>query len=111
RTGGRVVFTYLQNKSAAEEITNNETIIGLPVDVTRFDQAKELVKQVKERFGRIDILVNNAGITRDKLIDLMSDKDWVDVFNTNLTGEFYLTKSVTGVLLRQHTNSYLRFKS
>src|SRR5437899_3769351 len=53
RTGARVVFTYLQNKSAADEITNNDTIIGLPVDVTRFDQAKELVKQVKERFGRI----------------------------------------------------------
>ena len=111
RTGARVVFTYLQNQSAADEITNNNTIIGLPVDVTRFDQAKELVKQVKERFGRIDILVNNAGITRDKLIALMSEKDWDDVLNTNLKGVFNLTKPVIGVMLRQRSGSILNITS
>src|SRR5256712_13111318 len=111
RTGARVVFTYLQNKSAADEITNNDTIIGLPVDVTRFDQAKELVKQVKERFGRIDILVNNAGITRDKLLALMSEKDWDDVLDTNLKGVFNLTKPVVGVMLRQKSGSILNITS
>src|SRR2546430_14733114 len=111
RGGARVVFTYLQNKSAAEEITNNDTVIGLQVDVTRFDQAKELVKQVKERFGRIDILVNNAGITRDKLIALMSEKDWDDVLNTNLKGVFNLTKPVIGVMLRQRSGSILNITS
>src|SRR5437879_12745355 len=111
RTGARVVFTYLQNKSAADEITNNDTIIGLPVDVTRFDQAKELVKQVKERFGRIDILVNNAGITRDKLIALMSEKDWDDVLDTNLKGVFNVTKPVIGVMLRQRSGTILNVTS
>src|SRR5438874_128930 len=111
RTGARVVFTYLQNQSAADEITNNNTIIGLPVDVTRFDQAKELVKQVKERFGRIDILVNNSGITRDKLIALMSEKDWDDVLSTNLKGVFNLTKPVIGVMLRQRSGAILNITS
>jgi len=106
-----VVFTYLENKSAADEITNNDTIVGLQVDVTRFDQAKELVKQVKERFGRIDILVNNAGITRDKLIALMSEKDWDDVLDTNLKGVFNLTKPVIGVMLRQRSGSILNITS
>src|SRR5437773_8394139 len=111
RTGARVVFTYLENKSAADEITNNETIDGLQVEVTRFDQAKELVKQVKERYGRIDILVNNAGITRDKLIALMSEKDWDDVLDTNLKGVFNLTKPVIGVMLRQKSGSILNITS
>src|SRR5213596_987611 len=111
RTGARVVFTYLQNKSAADEITNNDTIIGLQVDVTRFDQAKELVKQVKERYGRIDILVNNAGITRDKLIALMGEKDWDDVLDTNLKGVFNLTKPVIGVMLRQRSGTILNVTS
>src|SRR6266705_2105078 len=111
RTGARVVFTYLQNKSAADEITNNDTIIGFQVDVGRFDQAKELVKQVKERFGRIDILVNNAGITRDKLIALMSEKDWDDVLDTNLKGVFNVTKPVIGVMLRQRSGTILNVTS
>src|SRR5206468_3128763 len=111
RTGARVVFTYLENKSAADEITNNDTIVGLQVDVTRFDQAKELVKQVKERFGRIDILVNNAGITRDKLLALMSEKDWDDVLDTNLKGVFNLTKPVVGIMLRQKSGTILNITS
>ena len=109
--GARVVFTYLQNKSAADELINNETVIGFQVDVGRFDQAKDLVKQVKERFGRIDILVNNAGITRDKLVALMSEKDWDDVLDTNLKGVFNLTKPVVGIMLRQKSGSILNISS
>ena len=111
RGGAQVVFTYLQNKAAADEITNNDTIVGFQVDVARFDQAKEFVKQVKERFGRVDILVNNAGITRDKLVALMSEKDWDDVLDTNLKGLFNLTKPVVGVMLRQRSGNILNITS
>jgi 3-oxoacyl-[acyl-carrier protein] reductase len=111
RDGARVVFTYAQNKNLAEEIANGETIIGVQADVTSFDQAKDLVKQVKERFGRIDILVNNAGITRDKLLAMMSEKDWDDVIDTNLKGAFNLTKHVVGLMLRQKAGSILNITS
>src|SRR4026207_1220140 len=74
REGTKVAFTYVQNKTAADELAHGETIVAFQADVTNFDQAKDLVKQVKEKFGRIDILVNNAGITRDKLLLMMSEK-------------------------------------
>jgi 3-oxoacyl-[acyl-carrier protein] reductase len=111
REGANVAFTYMQNKSAADEIGNGDTIIGIQADVARFDQAKEVVKQVKERFGRIDILVNNAGITRDKLLAFMSEKDWDDVLATNLKGMFNLTKPVVGVMLRQKSGTILNITS
>src|SRR5258705_13740861 len=101
REGAKVAFTYVQNKALADEVSNGDTVIGFQADVTSFDQAKDLVKQVKERFGRIDILVNNAGITRDKLLALMTEKDWDDVMDTNLKGVFNLTKPVVGVMMRQ----------
>src|SRR5262249_54948007 len=109
--GAKVAFTYLQNTTHAQELANDETIVGFQADVTSFDRAKDLVKQVKERFGRIDILVNNAGITRDKLIALMSEKDWDDVLDTNLKGVFNLTKPVVGVMLRQKAGSILNITS
>jgi 3-oxoacyl-[acyl-carrier protein] reductase len=111
RDGAKVAFTYVQNKAAADEIANEDTVIGFQADVTNFEQAKGVVKQVKERFGRIDILVNNAGITRDKLIALMSEKDWDDVLNTNLKGAFNLTKPVVGVMLRQRSGTILNITS
>jgi 3-oxoacyl-[acyl-carrier protein] reductase len=111
REGAKVAFTYLQNSTQAEELAHGETIVGFQADVTSFDRAKDLVKQVKERFGRIDILVNNAGITRDKLVALMSEKDWDDVLDTNLKGSFNLTKHTVGIMLRQRSGSILNITS
>jgi len=111
REGAKVAFTYLQNATQAQELANDETIVGFQADVTSFDRAKDLVKQVKERFGRIDILVNNAGITRDKLVALMSEKDWDDVLDTNLKGSFNLTKHTVGIMLRQRSGSILNITS
>jgi 3-oxoacyl-[acyl-carrier protein] reductase len=111
REGAKVAFTYVHNKAAAAEIANNDTILAFQADVGNFEQSKSLVKQVKERFGRIDILVNNSGITRDKLIALMSERDWDDVLNTNLKGAFNLTKPVVGLMLRQRSGSILNITS
>ena len=111
REGAKVAFTYAQNKTLADEIANGDTIIGFQADVTSLDQAKNLVKQVKEKFGRVDILVNNAGITRDKLLALMSEKDWDDVIDTNLKGVFNLSKPVVGVMIRQKAGSILNITS
>jgi len=111
REGAKVAFTYAQNKALADEIANGENVIGFQADVASFDQAKELVKQVKERFGRIDILVNNAGITRDKLLAMMSEKDWDDVLDTNLKGAFNLSKFAVGVMLRQRSGKILNITS
>ena len=111
REGARVVFTDVQNKALADEIANGDTIVAFQADVASFEQAKNLVKQVKERFGRVDILVNNAGITRDKLVALMSEKDWDDVIDTNLKGAFNLTKPVVGLMIRQKSGAILNITS
>jgi 3-oxoacyl-[acyl-carrier protein] reductase len=111
REGANVAFTYAHNKAAADEIANDTTIIGVQADVTNLEQAKGLVKQVKEKFGRIDILINNAGITRDKLLAMMSEKDWDDVIDTNLKGVFNITKPTVGVMLRQRSGTILNITS
>lgn len=111
REGAKVAFTYIQNQALADEIANGETIVGFQADVANFDQAKSLVKQVKERFGRIDILVNNAGITRDKLLAFMRETDWDEVLNTNLKGTFNVTKHVVGTMIRQKSGTVLNITS
>ncbi|HTG75171.1 MAG TPA: 3-oxoacyl-[acyl-carrier-protein] reductase [Terriglobia bacterium] len=111
REGARVAFTYAQNKSLADELANGETVLGFQTDVTDFNQSKEFVKQVKEKWGAVDILVNNAGITRDKLAAMMSEKDWDDVLDTNLKGVFNVTKPVIGLMIRQRRGAILNITS
>jgi 3-oxoacyl-[acyl-carrier protein] reductase len=109
-SGAKVAFTYVQNKSLADEVAQNG-ILAYQTDVTSFEQAKELVKQVREKFGRIDILVNNAGITRDKLILRMSEKDWDDVIDTNLKGAFNLSKPAVAAMVSQRSGAILNITS
>ena len=111
REGAKVAFSYAQNKAMADEIADGENIIGFQADVTSLEQARDMVRQIKERFGRIDILINNAGITRDKLLAMMSEKDWDDVVDTNLKGVFNVTKPVVGVMLRQRAGTILNITS
>src|SRR5262245_54768896 len=111
RENAKVAFTYIQNKTLADEIANGDTVVGFQADLANFDQAKDLVKQVKERFGRIDILVNNAGITRDKLLAFMRESDWDQVLDTNLKGAFNVTKHVMSAMIRQKSGAILNITS
>lgn len=53
-----------------------------------------LPKAAAEAMGGVDILVNNAGITRDNLFMRMSDEEWAQVIEVNLTSSFRLCRAV-----------------
>lgn len=53
-----------------------------------------LPKKAAEAMGSVDILVNNAGITRDNLFMRMSDEEWAQVLDVNLTSSFRLARGV-----------------
>lgn len=55
---------------------------------------------VEEHQGPVEVLVANAGITRDTLIMRMSEEDWSEVIDTNLTGSFRVAKRASTKMLR-----------
>ena len=58
-----------------------------------------------------DILINNAGIARDNLLLRMSDEEWNDVLNTNLTGVFHLCKLFTKPMLKKRWGRVINISS
>lgn len=66
----------------------------LPCNLSDGDAVAELPKQAAAAMGSVDILVNNAGITRDNIFMRMSDEEWADVLNVNLTSTMKLCKGV-----------------
>ncbi len=67
---------------------------ALAVDVADGAAIAQASEALLKEFPTIDILVNNAGITRDGLLFRMSDADWTDVLNTNLTSCFHFSKLI-----------------
>jgi 3-oxoacyl-[acyl-carrier protein] reductase len=106
RRGADVAFNYAKSAEAAESLTKELEAMGVRVlatqcDVANTESAAEMVKQVKDVFGRIDFLINNAGITRDNLILRMKESDWDEVMDTNLKGAWNFSKAALRTMLRQ----------
>lgn len=66
----------------------------LPCDLSDGAAVDALPKRAVEAMGAVDVLVNNAGITRDQIFMRMSDDEWADVINVNLTSTMRLCKGV-----------------
>lgn len=105
--GAKVAVNYRTNEAAAQEVireiaSQGGEAIALQGDVKDADQARDLVKNTLEAFGRLDILVNNAGITKDTLLARMKESDWDLVIDTNLKGAYHCTKAALRPMLKQH---------
>lgn len=66
----------------------------LPCNLGDAAAVASLPKAAVAAMGSLDILVNNAGITRDNLFMRMSDEEWQQVVDVNLTANFRLSKAV-----------------
>ena len=77
----------------------NDKLTVAELDISDADSVENFKKTVDD-FGP-EILVNNAGITKDNIFLRMSDDEWLDVINTNLTGTFRVTKLVAKGMLKQ----------
>jgi 3-oxoacyl-[acyl-carrier protein] reductase len=75
--------------------------LSVVADVTDAESLDNAIAQVEAELGPIEVLVANAGITRDTLLLRMSDEDFEQVVNTNLTGVFRVLKRVTKSMLKQ----------
>ena len=79
-------------EKTASELGNVFFVVG---DIRNENNVQNVVKQTIEKFGRIDILVNNAGVfPQVKPLHEISDKEWNEVIDVNLTGQFRFTRAV-----------------
>ena len=114
--GAAVVINYHKSANEAAEIVSQINESGgraeaFQADVSKFDQAKELIKFAIETFEGLDILVNNAGITRDKLIMMMTEEDWDIVQDTNLKSTFNCSKAAVRYMMRKRYGRIINITS
>lgn len=73
---------------------------GMVLNVTDADSVTQLLEAITRDFGTVTVLVNNAGITKDNLLMRMSDEEWFDVVNTNLSSVYRLSKACLRGMLK-----------
>ncbi len=91
--GDKVAVTY----RSGEPPTG---VLAVRCDVTDGADVDRAFAEVEEAHGPVEVLVANAGITKDTLVLRMSDDEWSDVIETNLTGSFRVAKRAAKGMLR-----------
>ena len=104
--GATVIAVDIQPLTYAEE-----DVEFMQLNVTDVENCKSVFDAIIEKYGRIDILVNNAGITRDALIQKMTDEMWDLVVDINLKGVFNLTRLVGPVMMEKGYGSIINISS
>lgn len=95
---GATVIGTATTEAGAEKITARFKEKGLKgqgmmLNVTDVESVAKVMAAIKEAYGVPVILVNNAGITKDNLLMRMSEEEWFDVINTNLSAVYRLSKA------------------
>ena len=92
--GHRVAVTARSGEGPTGALT-------VKADVTDGGSLDTAIAEVEAALGPIEVVVANAGITRDMLLIRMSDDDFEDVINTNLSGVFRVVKRGIKSMMKQ----------
>ena len=100
--GANVVIAARREKEGLEAAADVEAAGGqglfVRTDVTKEAEAKSMVDQALERFGRLDFVFNNAGSGVNTPITDMTTAEWAQDIAVNLTGTFYGLKAQMKVM-------------
>lgn len=81
-------------RARADLAKRGARVLAVPCDVTERAQVNELVKVVRDHFGRIDVLVNNAGVIQVGPVEVMTVEDYEEAMLTHFWGPLYATLAV-----------------
>ncbi len=110
--GAKLIFTSSSNNKL-DELKNlyGDDHSYYLLDLSKKENLMNNVKDITEKNKDIDILINNAGITKDNLLLRMSEEQWQEVIDTNLSASFYIIKNVLPNMVKNRKGKILGITS
>ncbi len=81
------------------------------LDLADLKAIPQLISAITEEFGQIDILINNAGINQKKPFTEVTDEDFQQIIQTNLTSVFVISREVAKAVLQQKNGCIINISS
>lgn len=92
-------------KAAAALSSDSSRVLALESDVSSMASEAKAVKAATDHFGQLDVLIANAGVGHFASIEALTEQDWKDTIDTNLTGVFNSVKA--GIEPLKQTKGYI----
>jgi 3-oxoacyl-[acyl-carrier protein] reductase len=108
----KMVFACDMNASVMADLESTySNVRALELNVCDRSSIGVAIAKINAEFGHIDVLVNNAGITRDNLIDKMTEEEWDMVSDVNLKGVFNMTQAIAPIMIENGLGSIITMSS
>jgi 2-hydroxycyclohexanecarboxyl-CoA dehydrogenase len=115
KNGAKILIADRKSQAAEETVRlikeAGHEAVSTKMDVTRYDQVKEMVRASLDTFGKIDILINNAGW--DKLGPFLetTPEFWNAIVSLNLMGTVYCSRAVLDHMIERKCGTIVNMAS
>ena len=101
-----------EGRKAAENLANEGfKVKAIATDVSDKSAVDSMVTKVMGEFGKIDILVNNAGVIARTPPEDFTEKEWDEIFGTNLKGMFFCCQAVGREMIKKKKGKIINITS
>jgi NAD(P)-dependent dehydrogenase (short-subunit alcohol dehydrogenase family) len=115
REGAKVVLNDINKERLAEAAAEIEKAgaecLAVAANTSVRSEVEDMFNQAVDKFGHLDVLVNNAGITRDSFLHKMTEEQWQQVINVNLTGVFFCLQAAAMIMREAGTGKIVNISS
>lgn len=110
------VYIILNYKSSDEKAKLIKEDLGNKVevfkaDISKREEVRNLIKFSLDKFGKIDVLINNAGIAQEKMFIDITDEEWNNMLQTNLTSAFYTIQEALPNMIHNKSGCIINISS
>lgn len=100
-------------EAVAQEIyeAGNKDVEVFTCDVRDSIKVRAMVDTMVVRWKHLDVLVNNAGLTRDRTILKMTNAEWNDVIDVNLSGAFWCLREAARLMSKEGAGHIINIAS
>lgn len=114
--GYNVILNYNNSEERAlrikrELLQKQKNIEIFKADVSKKEEVKKLVEFCIEKYKKLDVLINNAGISQIKMFQDITDEEWNNMLQTNLTSCFFTIKEVLPNMLSKKNGCIINISS
>lgn len=114
--GYRVALQYHANQAACEALWEEISAQGgegfcVQCDIKSMAQVSSMFEEVERRWGSVDVLVNNAGIARQELFTDMTEAQWMEMWQTNVSGSIWCARRALPGMIHKKQGKIINISS
>ncbi len=112
----KVIANYNKSEKQAKDLQEKLKKENIELEIYKADvsnkiEIKKMIQNILEKYGKIDILINNAGISQIKVFTDITDEDWEQMINTNLSSAFYTIREVLPSMIHNKEGHIINISS